>query len=93
MQGGSSAYGCYQTSQGSSDCNEPPDEQEPNYCMAGVRNRLSLKPGDIVIFEESEARTVCIRKAEPLDVEFLGVLETTLPEWNSDNDDRAYRDL
>jgi len=58
-----------------------------------VRQRLNLKPGDTVIFEESEAGTVCIRKAEPLDLEFLSALETTLSEWNSDNDERAYRDL
>ena len=59
---------------------------------AGVRKRLSLKPGDMLLFEESEAGTISIRKAEPLDIEFLSALETTLSEWNSDNDDRAYRD-
>lgn len=60
---------------------------------AGVRKRLNLKPGDTVIFEESERGMVCIRKAEPLDIEFLSALESTLSEWNSENDDRAYRDL
>jgi AbrB family looped-hinge helix DNA binding protein len=58
-----------------------------------VRKRLQLKPGDTVLFEESEAGTVRIRKAEPLDLEFLSALEKTLSEWNSDNDDQAYRDL
>jgi antitoxin PrlF len=58
-----------------------------------VRERLNLKPGDSVIFEEAEAGTVRIRKAEPLDVEFLSALESTLSEWNSKNDERAYRDL
>jgi len=58
-----------------------------------VRKRLHLKPGDTVIFEESKAGTVRIRKAEPLDLEFLSALEKTLSEWNSDNDQRAYRDL
>ena len=58
-----------------------------------VRKRLNLKPGDTVIFEEIGAGVICIRKAEPLDIEFLSTLETTLSEWNSDNDDRAYRDL
>ncbi len=58
-----------------------------------VRKRLNLKPGDTVIFEEIGAGAVSIRKAEPLDIEFLSALETTLSEWNSDNDDRAYRDL
>jgi antitoxin PrlF len=61
---------------------------------AGVRKRLNLKPGDTVLFEESEEGSVSIRKAaEPLDLEFLSALETKLSEWNSDNDDRAYRDL
>ena len=36
---------------------------------------------------------VRIRKAEPLDLEFLLALEKTLSEWNSDTDERAYRDL
>ena len=58
-----------------------------------VRTRLHLKPGDTVIFEESEGGTVRIRKAEPLDIEFLSSLENTLSEWNSENDDKAYRDL
>jgi AbrB family looped-hinge helix DNA binding protein len=58
-----------------------------------VRKRLHLAPGDAVIFEESEPGTVRIRKAEPLDLEFLSSLEKTLSEWNSENDDRAYRDL
>ncbi len=58
-----------------------------------VRKKLHLKPGDTVIFEESETGLVCLRKAEPLDLEFLSSLEKTLSEWNSENDDRAYRDL
>jgi antitoxin PrlF len=58
-----------------------------------VRKRLHLKPGDSVVFEESEAGTVSIRKAERLDLEFLSALDKTLSEWNSENDDRAYRDL
>ena len=58
-----------------------------------IRKKLHLKPGDTVIFEESEARTFSIRKAEPLELEFLSALEKTLSEWNSENDDRAYSDL
>jgi antitoxin PrlF len=52
-----------------------------------------LKPGDSVVFEEFETGMIRIRKAEPLDMEFLSALESTLSEWNSENDDRAYRDL
>ena len=58
-----------------------------------VRTKLNLKPGDAVIFEESQAGTVYIRRAEPLDREFLSALEGTLSEWNSENDEKAYGDL
>jgi antitoxin PrlF len=60
---------------------------------AAVRKRLNLKPGDTVLFEEAERGAIRIRKAEPLDLEFLSALEQTLSEWNSENDERAYRDL
>lgn len=58
-----------------------------------VRKKLHLEPGDTVIFEEAQAGTVRIRKAEPLDLEFLSALEKTLSEWNSENDEKAYGDL
>jgi hypothetical protein len=32
-------------------------------------------------------------RPKPLDIEFLSALEKTLSEWNSENDDEAYRDL
>jgi antitoxin PrlF len=60
---------------------------------AKVRKKLHLEPGDTVIFGESEAGLICLRKGEPLDLEFLSALEGTLSEWNSENDDQAYRDL
>jgi hypothetical protein len=34
-----------------------------------------------------------IENAERLEVEFLRAREQTLDEWNSENDDLAYRDL
>lgn len=34
-----------------------------------------------------------IPKEEPLDLEFLSAIEKTLPEWTSDNDERAYGNL
>jgi antitoxin PrlF len=58
-----------------------------------VRMKLSLKPGDSVVFEESKTGAVCIRKAEPLGIEFLSALEGSFSEWNSENDDKAYGDL
>jgi antitoxin PrlF len=60
---------------------------------APVRAKLNLKPGDAVVFEESETGAVYVRKAEPLDFEFLSALQETLSEWNSENDEKAYGDL
>ena len=34
-----------------------------------------------------------MREPEPLDIELLSALEKTLSEWNSENDEQAYRDL
>ncbi len=58
-----------------------------------VRKTLNLKPGDTLIFEETKKGVVRIRRAEPLDLEFLSSLEKTLSEWSSENDEKAYRDL
>jgi AbrB family looped-hinge helix DNA binding protein len=60
---------------------------------ARVRAKLNLKPGDSVIFEESKTGAVYLRRAEPLDVEFLSLLQGTLSEWNSENDEKAFGDL
>ena len=60
---------------------------------ARVRKQLRLKPGDTLLFEENAAGGISIRRADPLDRSFLHALETTLSEWNSVNDERAYRDL
>jgi antitoxin PrlF len=59
-----------------------------------VREKLGLKPGDSIMFEESKPTgTIVLRRAEPLDLEYLAALEGTLSEWDSENDDRSYRDL
>ncbi len=58
-----------------------------------IRSILGLKAGDRVIFEVTESKHVSIRKATPLDITYLKALETTLSEWNSESDDKAYRDL
>jgi antitoxin PrlF len=61
---------------------------------APVRKRLGLKPGDSILFEESKPTgAIILRRAELIDLEYLEAMEGTLSEWNSENDDRAYRDL
>jgi antitoxin PrlF len=34
-----------------------------------------------------------VRRVEPVDVEYLSALNGNLSEWNSAEDDEAYRDL
>ncbi len=57
-----------------------------------VRRKLSLKPGDAVVFE-IENDTITVRRATVLDREYAKALEGTLTEWLSKEDDEAYREL
>jgi len=58
-----------------------------------IRDFLGVRPGDSVVFEVDENKKVFIRKATPLDFEFLRALEGTLTEWSSQHDEEAYSDL
>ena len=58
-----------------------------------IRSLLHVHAGDSLVYEILENETVVLRKAEPLDIEYLRALEGTLNEWNSDEDDQAYRHL
>lgn len=57
-----------------------------------VRETLKLRAGEVVAFdiEDGEVR---LRKATPVDLEFAKALPGTLSEWQSEADDKAYRDL
>lgn len=57
-----------------------------------VRAALKLRAGDLIAFQ-IEHDQIQLRKARPLDLEFAKALESTLDEWNSEEDDIAYRDL
>lgn len=57
-----------------------------------IRNVLHLKKGDSILFEINK-NGVTLKKATPKDHEWLKGLESQLSEWNSENDDEAYRDL
>lgn len=58
-----------------------------------IRDALKVHPGDFLAWELLASGQVKIRKAEPLDLEYLRALERTLTEWNSPEDEEAYRDL
>jgi len=59
-----------------------------------IRGILGLHPGDSVMFEVAKDKRVFIRKATPIDFEFVQALEGTLvSEWLSEYDEEAYGDL
>jgi len=57
-----------------------------------VRKKLDLNAGDIIAFE-IDKDIIKLRKASPVDIDFLNALAPTLSEWNSQNDEEAYNDL
>jgi len=58
-----------------------------------VRERLGLAKGDHVVFELDNHQHIVVRKAGPMDVDYLKSVGRTLTEWESREDDEAYRDL
>lgn len=58
-----------------------------------VRKQLQLESGDQIIYELLQDGTVVVRKSSPLDVEYLRALNKTMNEWESDEDEQAYKDL
>lgn len=58
-----------------------------------VRTALGLSPGDSIVWEVGDDGVARVRRAAPLDVEYLRALEGTLNEWSSDADEAAYREL
>lgn len=57
-----------------------------------VRRALRLKEGDSVVFELTKGK-VTLRRAEALDRAFLKLSEKAFEEWNSAEDEAAFRDL
>jgi bifunctional DNA-binding transcriptional regulator/antitoxin component of YhaV-PrlF toxin-antitoxin module len=57
-----------------------------------VRQKLSLRPGDVLVYElvENEVR---VRKQAPLDADYLRAVQTTLSGWDSPEDAAAFDDL
>jgi antitoxin PrlF len=60
---------------------------------APVRAALRVKAGDAIAFEIRKDNEVTLRRATPTDLAFARALEGTLSEWDSAEDERAYRDL
>jgi AbrB family looped-hinge helix DNA binding protein len=58
-----------------------------------VREALGAKPGDVLVYRIGKGGKVTLAKAEPLDRAYLKSLESTLSEWASAEDARAYDKL
>ena len=57
-----------------------------------IQDLLSLKPGDLITYEVQKG-AVIVKRVGPFDVAFHQALSATLDEWNSPEDDEAFRDL
>jgi AbrB family looped-hinge helix DNA binding protein len=60
---------------------------------ADVRKKLHLATGDTIAWETEADGRIWVRRLEPLDLDYLSAVSGTLSEWNSPEDDEAYRDL
>lgn len=49
--------------------------------------------GDEILYELLSDGTVIVRKTFPLDLDYLKALNSTLNEWESDEDEQAYKIL
>lgn len=58
-----------------------------------VRAALKLAPGDSILWEVGDDGVARVRRATPLDLDYLRALEGTLSEWASDADEAAYGGL
>jgi AbrB family looped-hinge helix DNA binding protein len=58
-----------------------------------VREALCLDKGDALAFEIGDEGVITVHKSVPLDGPFTGALHPLLAEWDSTDDDEAYRDL
>ena len=60
---------------------------------ASIRKTLGAKSGDMLIWDVASDGTVIVRRAREVDVSYLSAVSGTLSEWDSEEDDEAFRDL
>jgi len=61
---------------------------------ADVRKKLHLETGDTVAWETGDDGRIWVRRLEPLDSGYLTAVSGTMSEeWNSAEDEEAYRAL
>ena len=59
---------------------------------AEVRERLQIETGDVLAYELVKGG-VQLRKVQPVDTQWNAAISQTLVEWNSPEDEDAFRDL
>jgi bifunctional DNA-binding transcriptional regulator/antitoxin component of YhaV-PrlF toxin-antitoxin module len=59
----------------------------------GVRAALNLVSGDSIAWSVQPDGTVTVRRVQPLDIESLRAIESTLVEWAGAADEEAFRAL
>ena len=57
-----------------------------------IREQLALQAGDLVAYEVVDGKVVLTR-LDPFDAAYHAALSTTLEEWDSPEDDEAFKDL
>jgi AbrB family looped-hinge helix DNA binding protein len=60
---------------------------------ADIRRALNVSQGDTLVWETTSQGQVIVKRVEPLDLDYLAAMSGTLSEWNSVEDDEAFRDL
>jgi AbrB family looped-hinge helix DNA binding protein len=60
---------------------------------ADVRRKLHLETGDTLAWEIEADGRLWVRHLKPVEQDYLTAVSDTLSEWNSAEDDEAYRDL
>lgn len=57
-----------------------------------IREKVGLEPGHLVAYEVKDG-VIILKRVEPFDAAFHEALSKTLDEWNSPEDEEAFRDL
>jgi AbrB family looped-hinge helix DNA binding protein len=58
-----------------------------------VRSALHLEASDRIMYLIKDDNTVVITRVNPLDLEYLSSISKNLSEWNSEEDENAFRNL
>ena len=58
-----------------------------------VRAALKVGAGDLIAWEIGSDGSATVRRIQPLDIEYLKAVQSTLSEWACAEDEAAYREL